>query len=154
MKSLPPDQEGFTDMSFMLLRVKMGQFLRGLSGSHGLKGWDWIISSDVPSEDKQMAIEHCEKTLHEITRYCDQDIPIQAAAARMGHIVMAKLRWLANHPRKGAQAKGTEEQLRYALDLIEVEANTRLNPAVKRFMWHAQSTAFHFSFDIHGGFSN
>jgi len=144
MKSLPPDQEGFTDMSFMLLRVKMGQFLRGLSGSHGLKGWDWIISSDVPSEDKQMAIEHCEKTLHEITRYCDQDIPIQAAAARMGHIVMAKLRWLANHPRKGAQAKGTEEQLRYALDLIEVEANTRLNPAVKRFMWHAQSRSFHY----------
>jgi len=64
---------------------------------------------------------------------------------------MAKLRWLANHPRKGAQAKKTEDQLRYALDLIEVEANTRLNPAVKRFMWHAQSTSF--PADLHRIFS-
>lgn len=41
MKALPPDQEGFTEMSFILLRVRLGQFLRtiGPGGGEAMKGW-------------------------------------------------------------------------------------------------------------------
>lgn len=138
MKSLPQEQEGFTEMSFMLLRVRLGQFLRKLGDSRGIsKGWDFVISPDVPLEEKQEAIRQCELSLGEITKHCDMEIPIQATTARMAGIVLSKLKWLAHHPRRGMQAK--EEQLKYAIDLIEVEANTRLNPIVARFMWHAQS---------------
>jgi hypothetical protein len=53
------------------------------------------------------------------------EVPIQATTVRISTIVLNKLRWLAHHPRRGVQAK--EDQLKYAIDLIEVEANTRLN---------------------------
>jgi len=143
MKALPPDQEGFTEMSFILLRVRLGQFLRKIgpqadsSANNFLKGWDWIVSPDVPNEHKREAIEKCEEVMAGITKHCDMDVPIQATTCRMASIVISKLKWLAHHPRRGAQAK--EDQFKYATDLVEVEVDTRLNPLIKRFMWHAAS---------------
>lgn len=132
-------------MSFILLRVRLGQFLRKIGPAAGatnlsgnfIKGWDWIVSPEVPSEDKREAIEKCEEIMLGITKHCDMDVPIQATTCRMASIVISKLKWLAHHPRRGAQAK--EDQFKYATDLVEVEVDTRLNPLIKRFMWHAAS---------------
>ena len=138
MKTLPPDQEGFTEMSFILLRVRLGQFLRKIGAeSNGKRGWDWIVSPHVDPNDKREAIEKCEDIMSGITKHCDMDVPIQATTCRMASIVVSKLKWLAHHPRRGVQAK--EEQFKYATDLVEVEVDTRLNPLIKRFMWHAAS---------------
>jgi hypothetical protein len=84
-----------------------------------------MISPEIPLEEKQEAIREVEASLSEVTKHCDMEVPIQATTVRISTIVLNKLRWLAHHPRRGVQAK--EDQLKYAIDLIEVEANTRLN---------------------------
>lgn len=142
MKSPPQEQEGLTEMSFVLLRVRLGQFLRKL-GDGQRKGWDWVISADVPLEEKQLHIGRMEESLKEITQYCDAEIPIQATILRMSRIVISKLKWLAHHPRRGTQAR--EDQFRYGIDLVEVEVTARLNKTLRPFMWHAQSKSSSFS---------
>lgn len=123
-------------MSFVLLRVRLGQFLRKLGDSER-RGWDWVISANVPLEEKQLKIGQMEDSLKEITQYCDAEIPIQATILRMSRIVISKLKWLAHHPRRGTQAR--EDQFKYGIDLVEVEVTARLSINTRRFMWHAQS---------------
>lgn len=153
MKTLPPEREGCTDMTFSMVRFEVANTFRRLNyvppGKPRACG-DFFAS--VSLEDKERWITECHQRLEEkYLKHCDMTVPIYWVTATVARLMMSKMWLMVYHPfqrQDGGRNLSSEireklfitslENIEYSL-LLETEARTmKWGWLFRTYMqWHA-----------------
>lgn len=155
MKDEPIESSGATEMTFMLMRIEFGSWLKkhGDGGASNFGGfWQFLDSSSVPIEQKDRLIDELQDVLEtKFLRHCDPSIPIHMATLLVARSVVARSRLRAHHPRQ-YQAKGQtiaraerDRIFQLCLDLTGYAESMNTSEKTARFLWHLDS---HFPWDV------
>ncbi|KAK7942569.1 uncharacterized protein PG986_011682 [Apiospora aurea] len=144
---LPPEHEGFGDMTFCLVRYETLQAV-------------WRLNEDTSLVEKQTAINELEHRLESrYLRQCDPEVPFQLKVLLSARMIIKRLCFVAYWPLRekninppmqqspttttktvNGGARATRDQLfAAAVDLLEAAANILANPALAAWTWHAQT---------------
>ncbi|KAK7991492.1 hypothetical protein PG988_000286 [Apiospora saccharicola] len=142
MLALPPERDGFLEMTFCLVRYETLQTV-------------WRIDSETPLAEKQAAISELEHRLEDrYLKCCDPDIPFQLKVLLSARMMIKRLWFVAHWPSREKDGlrhsqqgeivttKGgaTRDQLfAAAVDLLESAVNILAIPALSPWTWHAQT---------------
>ncbi|KAK8084355.1 hypothetical protein PG997_005626 [Apiospora hydei] len=133
MPALPPEREGFSDMTFCLVRYETLQTV-------------WGVNKDTPLAEKQAAIKELEQRL-------ESRGSLQLKVLLSARMIVKRLWFVAHWPLREkhdsretqqrpttSEEKATRDQLfAAAVDLLEAAANILANPALSPWTWHAQT---------------
>jgi len=144
MKTMPVDRQGATDMTFVLMRCAVGEFLKGQKQIIPFGGsWETLASGNAPGVGKNLHIDQLEGQLEgDFLRYCDPLNPIHTLAAITARGIITKMRIVASNPRqfieRGEEVPQAQRDFLFSNSLKILEYNNlgRKLPSLLRFHWH------------------
>ncbi|KAJ5763761.1 hypothetical protein N7533_002442 [Penicillium manginii] len=141
MTETPTEREGFTDVTFCLIRCEITCALR--RANYGCSATRFSMGNSGPS------IENCERMIHIISsrveeryiKHCDMNIPIHWAAATVGRLILAKLWLVVHHPmtrkdRVTSVSQATRQSLFLtAIEVLEFGRLLEVDPKTAKWGW-------------------
>ena len=129
MKETPKERDGWSEMTFDLIRFTVSTTVRRLSYAP-VAGPCQKKSAGLTLEDKEHLIEELHQYLeNHYLKYCDMNVPLHWVAATVARLVMAKMWLIVHHPLKredGGAGLPQETQDRLFMTSIEVVKFSRL----------------------------
>lgn len=155
MPDFPAEREGFTEMTFCLIRVKSMQaaweLFRKSSASSELKGH---VGEDVLSrEQRDTLLKELEETLQsKYLRHCDLSVPSQLIIFLTPQLIFKRL-WLMIHAPRTAtndtskpsqipgpyDAKIRDQLFRTSIEILELSSRLLLDPLLTPWHWHSHT---------------
>lgn len=141
MTEAPKEKEGFTDVTFCLIRCEITSALRRVN--YACPGNRFRLGTAAPS------LESCERMIQILSnrveeryiKHCDMNIPIHWACATVGRLILAKLWLVVHHPmtRKDQTTKlsqATRESLFHtAIEVLEFGRLLEADPKTAKWGW-------------------
>ena len=124
MQSPPTEREGFTEMTFDLIRYTIARTFRLINQSVSGSPTCRVVTQNLTLEEKERAVEELRQELEtKYLRYCDMNIPLNWVTATVTRLVMAKMWLIIHHPfqREDAGA-GLPQDIKDRLFLTSIEA--------------------------------
>ncbi len=128
-KETPKEREGWSEMTFDLIRFTVSTTVRRFSYTP-VAGPCQKRSAGLTLEDKEHLIEELHQYLeNHYLKYCDMNVPLHWVAATVARLVMAKMWLIVHHPLKredGGAGLPRETQDRLFMTSVEVVKFSRL----------------------------
>jgi hypothetical protein len=146
MQELPAPKPRWTEMTFSLLKMELGQFIQQINQRPA------VSSGDIPGESSRArALKDIRIRLEDkYLRYWDQNIPIQRASSLLTPIILAKLEFVIQQQssqRRGARktaSDANEDTLESACRLLEMNLELQTDELLRGFHWYLRSyTQYH-----------
>ncbi|KAJ5374022.1 Transcription factor [Penicillium concentricum] len=141
METPPEEREGFTDITFCLIRCEITSALR--RANYVCPGPQVRLPNSLPPIDRagrmiQIISDRCEQRY---IRHCDMNIPAQWCAATVGRLILAKLWLILHHPmtrknRGSNVTQATRESLFLtAIEVLEFSHLLEANSKTSKWGW-------------------
>ncbi len=128
-KETPKEREGWSEMTFDLIRFTVSTTVRRFSYTP-VAGPCQKRNAGLTLEDKEHLIEELHQYLeNHYLKYCDMNVPLHWVAATVARLVMAKMWLIVHHPLKredGGAGLPRETQDRLFMTSVEVVKFSRL----------------------------
>ena len=129
MKEAPKEREGWSEMTFDLIRFSVSTTVRRLSYAP-VSGPCQKKVAGLTLEDRERLIEELHQYLeNQYLKFCDMNVPLHWVAATVARLVMAKMWLIVHHPLgrgDGGAGLPQETQNRLFMTSIEVVKFSRL----------------------------
>ena len=144
MGDMPPDHTGTTDMTFVLARYEISDFLKRSNAISFSFDNAWIKADGAPSTiaEKDTAIDELEQQLEKkYLKHCDPQITLHFLTKMFSRTAIYRMRLVAHHPRhypdKGASMPTEEKDLlcRLSVNMIENDNIVHRNASAHKFSW-------------------
>ncbi|KAJ5206849.1 Transcription factor [Penicillium cf. griseofulvum] len=141
METPPEEREGFTDVTFCLIRCEITSALR--RANYSCPGSKLRPPNSLPPIDRagrmiQIISDRCEQRY---IRHCDMNIPVQWCTATVGRLILAKLWLILHHPmtRKDSgfnMSQATRESLFLtAIEVLDFSHLLESDPKTSKWGW-------------------
>ncbi|KAJ5824103.1 Transcription factor [Penicillium robsamsonii] len=141
METAPEEREGYTDVTFCLIRCEITSALR--RANYVCPGPQVRLPNSLPPIDRagrmiQIISERCEQRY---IRHCDMNIPMQWCTATVGRLILAKLWLILHHPmtrksRGSNVSQATRESLFLtAIEVLEFGHLLEADPKTSKWGW-------------------
>ncbi|KAJ5503438.1 Transcription factor [Penicillium fimorum] len=141
METPPKEREGYTDLTFCLIRCEITSALR--RANYVCPGARVRLPSSLPPIDRagqmiQIISDRCEQRY---IRHCDMNIPSQWCTATVGRLILAKLWLILHHPMTQKNcgsnvSQATRESLFLtAIEVLEFGHLLETDPKTSKWGW-------------------
>jgi hypothetical protein len=146
MQELPVLKPRWTEMTFTLIKIEVGQIIRQVIQNPAVSSGSISSESSRAQVLKDIGTRLEDKYL----RYCDQNIPIQRVSSILTPLILAKLEFVIQQ--QSSQHRGTpktafdanEDTLISACRLLEMNLQLQTDELLRGFHWYLGSyTQYH-----------
>ncbi|KAJ5964283.1 uncharacterized protein N7479_004159 [Penicillium vulpinum] len=140
MEDPPEEREGFTDVTFCLIRCEITSALR--RANYVCPGAQFRSPNSLPPIERagrmiKIISDRCEQRY---IRHCNMDIPAQWCAATVGRLILAKLWLIVHHPMtrkdRGNVFQATRDSLLVtAIEVLEFGRLLETDPKTAKWAW-------------------
>ncbi|KAF5604337.1 bikaverin cluster-transcription factor [Fusarium pseudocircinatum] len=140
MTEAPKEHEGYTQMTFCLIRCDMTK-----------AGWEVGYTSPISSStaiaaraDGQLIIQELQSRLEErYLRHCDESVPFMLFTTKVARLIVARTGLMVDFPRKQKEAYTStiirDRLFSTSMEVLQLSSFIMTNSSISKWTWHSKA---------------
>ncbi|CVK96752.1 related to bikaverin cluster-transcription factor [Fusarium mangiferae] len=140
MTESPKDHEGYTQMTFCLIRCEVMK-----------AGWKVGYASPTPSSTAaaargggELIVQELKSRLEErYLRYCDESVPFMLFTSKVAQLIVARTGLIVDFPRKQREAYTStvirDQLFSTSMEVLELSSFILTNTSISKWTWHSKA---------------
>ncbi|KAF4434159.1 bikaverin cluster-transcription factor [Fusarium acutatum] len=137
MTEAPKEHEGYTQMTFCLIRCEMMR-----------AGWNVGYASPIPSStargDGELIVQELKSRLEErYLRYCDESVPFMLFTTKVARLIVARTGLIVDFPRKQKEAYTStiirDRLFSTSMEVLDLSSFIMTNSSISKWTWHSKA---------------
>ncbi|KAF5545315.1 bikaverin cluster-transcription factor [Fusarium phyllophilum] len=140
MTEAPKEHEGYTQMTFCLIRCEMTK-----------AGWKVGYASPIPSStaiaaraDGELIVQELKSRLEErYLRYCDESVPFMLFTTKVARLIVARTGLIVDFPRKQREAYTStiirDRLFSTSMEVLDLSSFIMTNSSISKWTWHSKA---------------